>query len=68
VLEVTPGHKLEDAQRVLSSLSAEQRSGVRAIAMDMWPAYMSAACSSSASSISRLPTFDPTEINEEPQK
>ena len=43
VWEVTPGRKLEDAQRVLSSLSPEQRAGVRAIAMDMWPAYMSAA-------------------------
>jgi transposase len=43
VLEVTPGRKLEDAQRVLGSLSPEQRAGVRAIAMDMWPAYMSAA-------------------------
>jgi transposase len=43
VLQVTPGRKLEDAERVLSSLSAEQRAGVRAIAMDMWPAYMSAA-------------------------
>ena len=45
VLEVTPGRKLEDAQRVLCSLSAEQRAGVRAVAMDMdmWPAYMSAA-------------------------
>ena len=43
VLEVTPGRKLEDAQRVLCSLSPEQRAGVRAIAMDMWPAYMSAA-------------------------
>ena len=43
VLEVTPGRKLEDAQRVLCSLTPEQRAGVRAIAMDMWPAYMSAA-------------------------
>lgn len=43
VWEVTPGRKLEDAQRVLCSLSPEQRAGVRAIAMDMWPAYMSAA-------------------------
>ncbi len=43
VLEVTPGRKLEDAVTVLSSLSPKQRAGVRAIAMDMWPAYMSAA-------------------------
>lgn len=43
VLEVTPGRKLEDAHRLLGSLSAQQREGVCAIAMDMWPAYMSAA-------------------------
>src|SRR5258706_9614402 len=43
VWDVTPGRKLEDAQRVLSTLSPEQRAGVLAIAMDMWPAYMSAA-------------------------
>ena len=43
VWDVTPGRKLEDAQRVLSTLSPERRAGVRAIAMDMWPAYMSAA-------------------------
>jgi transposase len=43
VLEVVPGRKLEDAQTVLGSLSPEQRAGVQAIAMDMWPAYMSAA-------------------------
>jgi transposase len=43
VLEVVPGRKLEDAQAVLGSLSPEQRAGVRAIAMDMWPAYMGAA-------------------------
>ncbi len=30
LLEVTPGRKLEDAQRVLCSLSPEQRAGVRA--------------------------------------
>lgn len=43
VLEVTPGRKLEDAQQLLAKLSETQRAGVRAIAMDMWPAYMSAA-------------------------
>lgn len=43
VLEVTPGRKLDDAVMVLSSLSPTQRAGVRAVAMDMWPAYMSAA-------------------------
>jgi len=43
VLDVTPGRKLEDANRLLCSLSPEQRAGVSAVAMDMWPAYMSAA-------------------------
>jgi transposase len=43
VLEVVPGRKLQDAQAALGSLSPEQRAGVQAIAMDMWPAYMSAA-------------------------
>jgi transposase len=43
VLEVTRGRKLEDAQRLLCSLTPEQRDGVRAVAIDMWPAYMSAA-------------------------
>ena len=43
VLEVTPGRKLEDAQRLLCSPCAEQRAKVCAVAMDMWPTYMSAA-------------------------
>jgi transposase len=43
VLEVERGNKLEDAWRLLSTLSDEQRAGVRAVAMDMWPGYMSAA-------------------------
>lgn len=43
VLEVMPGRRLEDAQQLLQKLSQTQRVGVRAIAMDMWPAYMSAA-------------------------
>ena len=43
VLEVVPGHKLEDAFKLLKCLTPAQREGVRAIAMDMWPAYMSAA-------------------------
>ena len=45
VLEVEPGRKLEDAFRLLKSLGPAQRAGVRAIAMDMWPSYMSAAWS-----------------------
>jgi transposase len=43
VLEVTSGRKLEDAERLLCSLTPAQREGVRAAAMDMWPGYMSAA-------------------------
>jgi transposase len=43
VLEVQPGRKLEDAKKVLSCLSPAQRQGVRAVAIDMWPGYMSAA-------------------------
>ena len=43
VLEVQPGRKLEDAKKVLSCLSPAQREGVRAVAIDMWPGYMSAA-------------------------
>jgi transposase len=43
VLEVQPGRKLEDAKKVLSCLSPAQRQGVRAVALDMWPGYMSAA-------------------------
>ena len=43
VLDVVPGRKLEDAQKLLLTLTPEQRSGVEAIAMDMWRGYMSAA-------------------------
>jgi transposase len=43
VLEVEPGRKLEDAFKLLKCLSPAQRAGVRAIAIDMWPSYMSAA-------------------------
>ena len=42
VLEVEPGRTLEDAGALLGSLSEEQRAGVQAVAIDMWPAYMSA--------------------------
>ena len=43
VLEVVRGRKLEDAERLLRGLSEAQRTGVRAVAMDMWSGYMSAA-------------------------
>jgi transposase len=42
VLEVVKGRKLEDAQALLNTLTPEQRQGVRAVVIDMWPAYMSA--------------------------
>ena len=43
VLDVVAGRKLESAEQILGTLTPEQRQGVKAIAMDMWPAYMSAA-------------------------
>ena len=43
VLDVVPGRKLDSATELLHTLSPEQRAGVKAIAMDMWPAFMSAA-------------------------
>ncbi len=43
VLDVVPGRKLESATELLHTLSPEQRAGVKAVAMDMWPAFMSAA-------------------------
>ncbi|NJM43546.1 MAG: ISL3 family transposase [Brachymonas sp.] len=43
VLDVVPGRSLEAASSLLGTLSDEQKSGVQAVAMDMWPAFMSAA-------------------------
>ena len=43
VLDVVQGRKLESATELLSTLTPEQQAGVKAVAMDMWPAYMSAA-------------------------
>jgi len=43
VLEVVPGRSLEAAQTLLSRLTVQQRQSVKAVAMDMWPAFMSAA-------------------------
>jgi transposase len=43
VLEVVPGRTLQAARTALNSLSQAQRHTVRAVAMDMWPAYMGAA-------------------------
>jgi transposase len=42
VLDVVPGRTLEAASGLLSTLSAQQKSAVQAVAMDMWPAFMSA--------------------------
>jgi transposase len=42
VLDVVPGRKLDDAKQLLGTLTSEQRQGVRAVVIDMWPAYMSA--------------------------
>jgi transposase len=42
VLDLVPGHALGDAEKLLKTLSPEQRQGVRAAAMDMWQSYMSA--------------------------
>ena len=43
VLEIVPGRKLQAAKELLGTLSDSQRAGVKAVAMDMWPAYMGAA-------------------------
>lgn len=43
VLDVTPERKKDAAEALLTTLSEEQRQGVMAIAMDMWPPFMSAA-------------------------
>ena len=42
VLEVVPERKLTAAKKLLETLSPTQRSTVEAVAMDMWPAFMSA--------------------------
>jgi transposase len=43
VLDVVPGRTLEAAKALMGTLSEAQRASVQAVAMDMWPAYMSAA-------------------------
>jgi len=43
VLDLVPERRLEAARDLLETLSPAQRDGVKAIAMDMWPAFMSAA-------------------------
>ena len=43
VLDLVPERRLEAAKGLLETLSPAQRDGVKAVAMDMWPAFMSAA-------------------------
>jgi len=42
VLEVVAERKQHSADELLLTLSAQQREGIMAVAMDMWPAFMSA--------------------------
>ena len=42
VLDVVPERKLDAAKSLLETLSPPQRASVKAVAMDMWPAFMSA--------------------------
>ena len=43
VLDLVPERRLEAAKGLLETLSPAQREGVKAVAMDMWPAFMGAA-------------------------
>ena len=43
VLDLVPERKLAAAKSLLETLSPTQRTSVKAVAMDMWPAFMSAA-------------------------
>ena len=43
VLDIKPGRTLAAATSVINTLSEAQKASVKAVAMDMWPAYMSAA-------------------------
>jgi len=43
VLDLVPERKLAAATNLLETLSPTQRASVKAVAMDMWPAFMSAA-------------------------
>jgi transposase len=43
VLDLVPQRRLEAAEGLLQTLTPAQRASVKAVAMDMWPAYMSAA-------------------------
>lgn len=43
VWEVVQGRTQDDAERAWETFSEDQRSGIEAAAMDMWPAYMNSA-------------------------
>ena len=43
IWDVVPGRKLGDANALLETLTPLQREQVKAISMDMWPAYMTSA-------------------------
>ncbi len=43
VLEVVPGRSLESAESLWQKLPEEQRRGIKAVAMDMWEAFMTAS-------------------------
>ena len=43
VWEVIEGRTQEDAERAWDTMNEEQLSGIEAVAMDMWPAYMNSA-------------------------
>jgi transposase len=43
VLDVVQGRTQESAEKLLCTLTPEQRAAVEAVALDMWPAYMSTA-------------------------
>ena len=43
VLDLVPERKLAAAKTLLETLTPAQRASVKAVAMDMWPAFMSAA-------------------------
>ena len=43
VLDLIPERKLEAAKTLLETLTPAQRASVKAVAMDMWPAFMGAA-------------------------
>lgn len=43
VLDLVPDRKLEAAKKLLQTLTPIQRSSLKAVALDMWPAVISAA-------------------------